>query len=218
MSKGKKIKRGLFKRSFAKIQYGFDDLSYRLHHEKKVELFRGLHGHVLEIGPGTGVNFPFLKQKPIVWQGIEPNPAMHPFLYRSAALNEIRPVLVEGASEEIDLDANSMDYVISTEVLCSVSNLSKSLSEIKRVLKPKGRFVFLEHVVDKKDIWRRSIQSLLPYTPWRYFSDGCDPSRDIGTAIKNAKFSEVNFSEYMVKGKGVIVDITRPHICGWAQK
>ena len=211
-------KANYFKRSFANFQASYDEESYNTHRVKKEELFKNVNGEVLEIGPGTGVNFPFLKGKPLTWKGIEPNPAMHPYLLEASLRNNISATLLEGTTEEIQLPDNSIDFVISTEVLCSVKDLNQSLSEIKRVLKPAGRFLFLEHVVDHHNACRRSIQKSVPYTPWKYFSDGCHPGRDIGKAIKQTGFTDVSYQSYMQEGEGIIISINRPHIYGWAIK
>jgi ubiquinone/menaquinone biosynthesis C-methylase UbiE len=189
-----------------------------MHKSRKTNLFEELKGKILEVGPGTGVNFPFMNGDNIHWIGCEPNPAMHPYLYDTAKKNSVEAKLINCTTEAISIADNSVDYVISSEVLCSVNNLNKSLSEIRRVLKPKGKFLFLEHVVDKHNIWRRAIQKFVPYTPWKYFSDGCYPARDIGKAIQDTGFSTVHFEDYMQDGAGIIISINRPHIYGWAIK
>ena len=207
-----------FKKNFANFLAQFDEESYEMHKAKKTELFAEVKGQVLEIGPGTGVNFPFLTGREITWTGVDPNPAMHPYLIQAAKEENIAINLLEETTENICLPDDTIDFVISTEVLCSVKDLKKSLLEIKRVLKPKGKFLFLEHVVDKHNFWRRLVQKTVPYTPWRYYSDGCHPARNIGKTIKETGFSTVKYVDYMQEGKGVILTINRPHIYGWAVK
>ena len=125
-----------FKRKFAEFLASYDEESYKVHASKKSKLFEKVKGEVLEIGPGTGVNFPFLKDKEISWLGIEPNPEMHSFLMEKASFYNIAPKLLDCTTESICLPDNSVDFVISTEVLCSVSDLKESLKEILMVLKP----------------------------------------------------------------------------------
>lgn len=209
---------GYFKKNFANFLAQFDEESYEMHKAKKTGLFAEIEGKVLEIGPGTGVNFPFLKDKNISWTGLEPNLAMHPYLIQAAKENGIEANLFDSTTEPIGLPDEQFDYVISTEVLCSVKDLNKSLAEIKRVLKPNGKFLFLEHVVDKHNPWRRAVQKTVPYTPWKLYSDGCYPGRDIGKAIQNAGFAKVKYIDYMQEGSGIILTINRPHIFGWAIK
>ena len=209
---------GYFKRNFAQFLVNFDEDSYKAHKERKEELFSEIHGTVLELGPGTGANFPFFKDKEITWTGIEPNPAMHKFLFNAAERFGIDINLIGHSSESIDLPDDSVDFVISTEVLCSVNSLVNSLTEIRRVLRKDRKFLFLEHVVDKKNFGRRIVQKIVPFTPWRYYSDGCRPGRDIGKTIKESGFRQVEYADYHRTGDGIIIMINRPHICGWALK
>ena len=210
-------KTNLRQRLFAKLTLGQDQLNYALHHEKKARLFEGIAGIVLEIGPGTGVNLQFLG-KAIEWIGIEPNEAMHPHLRKKAKELGHEIKLYTGFAENTDIAKDSVDFVLSTLVLCSVSDLVGTLKEIKRVLKPGGRFIFLEHVADKRGTFRRLVQKTVPFTPWRYFADGCDPGREIGEAIEEAGFANIEYKKIMQEGPGIILAINRPHIFGVATK
>ena len=129
--------------------------SYLADHKRR--LFADLAGTVLEIGPGTGANLPFYP-KGIRWIGIEPNPHMHDYLRKRAAALGIEVDLRRGIAEQTDLAPESVDTVISTLVLCSVDDLPAVLAEIHRVLKPGGRFLFLEHVAAPRGTWLRRFQ------------------------------------------------------------
>jgi len=203
---------------FAKFLAKEDEASFEMHKNKKTELFKDISGTVVEIGPGTGVNFPFLNNQIVNWTGIEPNKAMHPFLVKNANDHGFEITIKNDRTENISIDSSSIDFVISSEVLCSVNNLKQSLNEVRRILKPGGKFLFLEHVADNKVSFRRLIQKIVPLTPWRYFSDGCRPGRQIGKAIKENGFHNVNYKRYMQAGKGIILEINRPHIYGLAIK
>jgi ubiquinone/menaquinone biosynthesis C-methylase UbiE len=211
------LKPSLKHRLFAKFMAKDDALSDELYAEKKKKLLGGLSGRVLEIGPGTGVNLRFLNDG-VEWIGIEPNEAMHPYLRKKAEDLGIDVRLETGMSEQIQVPDSSVDAVISTLVLCSVDDLSATLEEVLRVLKPGGRFAFLEHVADKPWTARLVAQKIVPFTPWRYFSDGCDPGRRISDAIQKACFAEVEVHDYMQEGPGIILAINRPHIYGTATK
>lgn len=204
-------------RLFARFMRGTDDLSHELYREKKEPLFKEVRGRVLEIGPGTGVNLCFFPQD-IEWIGIEPNPAMHPLLREQARKLGLPVKLHTALEESAGIEKESIDYVVSTTVLCSVKNLEQTLAQIRGVLKPGGTFLFLEHVVDRHNKFRRFVQKVMPYTPWRYFSDGCDPGRDIAAAINSAGFTRVEFHHYYQHGQGVLLNINRPHIYGRAVK
>ena len=205
------------KRFFADFMAKDDENSYHQYKDKKIILFKDLKGRVLEIGPGTGVNFRFFP-KDIEWIGLEPNEAMHSHLLKEADRVGIPVELQVGAGEQLGLPDGSVDYVVSTIVLCSVSNVKKTLQEVLRVLKPGGKFIFLEHQADKAWTFRWLIQKIVPYTPWRYFSDGCTPGRALGKEIEQAGFETVSYQEYMQEGKGLILEVNRPHLYGWAKK
>jgi ubiquinone/menaquinone biosynthesis C-methylase UbiE len=177
----------------------------------KRELFSGLHGDVVEIGPGTGDNFPYFPEG-IRWIGIEPNVYMHPMLReamtKSARLGEIH----SGTAERMSLSDASVDVVVSTLVLCSVTSLDRSLHEILRVLRPGGRFAFLEHVAAPKGTTLRRTQKLIKPV-WRFVADGCNPDRDIEAAIRRAGFSSVEITTFNIPEW-----IASPHIAGVAVK
>ena len=126
--------------------------------------------------------------------------------------------VVGGRPCGLQIEDESVDVVISTLVLCSVGDLEETLREVLRVLRPGGRFVFLEHVADRPWTLRFAVQRVVPYTPWWYFSDGCNPGRRISAAIRNAGFAAVEVHDYMQEGPGIILVINRPHIYGTATK
>lgn len=110
--------------------------------ELKQFLFADLQGSVLEIGPGTGPNLSYYSSD-IHWVGVEPNPFMYPYLKQEAERLGLDIDIQSGTAEQLEVDDNSMDAVISTLVLCSVGDLAGTLREVLRVLKPGGRFLFL---------------------------------------------------------------------------
>ena len=185
--------------------------------ERKERLFEGLEGTLLELGAGAGANIPHLPPA-VRLVALEPNPFMHPYLLNRALAEERPLALVQGTAEALPFPDESLDAVLSTLVLCSVGELDRVLGEVVRVLKPEGRFLFLEHVVDKNNFARRTTQKVMPYTPWRIFAEGCRPARDIGKAIEKSGFSNVEYTNYMQEGSGIITSITRPHIVGYAIK
>ncbi|MDJ0735760.1 MAG: class I SAM-dependent methyltransferase [Nostocaceae cyanobacterium] len=200
------------KRIFAWIMAKGSNAYNQVVEHRKRSLFSNLQGHVLEIGPGTGANLPFFPQN-INWVGIEPNPYMHSYLQQSAkklGFNNID--LRSGIAESINAEDNSMDAVISTLVLCSVTNLANTLEEVLRILKPGGHFLFLEHVAAPQGTLLRSIQSgVRPL--WKIIGDGCHPDREIWTALENAGFTKVNYEHFRAP-----YPIVSPHIIGMAIK
>ena len=180
--------------------------------DRKKSLLGQLTGTVVEIGPGTGIN---LKHYPrdIRWIGIEPNPFMHDYLRAEAARLGIETVDVRRLeAERLPVEDNSVDAVVGTLVLCSVHRQSDVLAEALRVLKPGGRFIFIEHVAAREGTRLRRIQNLL--TPfWRRFGDGCHPNRETWTAIEQAGFARVEQEKFDLP-----LGPVGPHLAGVAVK
>ncbi len=182
--------------------------------DRKRSLFTNLHGNILEIGPGTGANLAYFPQD-IHWIGIEPNPFMHSYLKKEAqslGFNNID--LRTGNAEQLDVEENSMDAVVSTLVLCSVPNLAATLQEVLRVLKPGGRFLFIEHVAASEGSLLRYIQNgIRPI--WNVIGDGCNPAHETWAwvGLENAGFASVNYEHFAAP-----LPIVSPHIIGAAIK
>lgn len=106
----------------------------------------------------------------------------------------------------------SVDDVISTFVLCSVTDLEAALAEILRVLRPGGRFAFMEHVIAPEGSLLRRTQHLV--TPvWRFVADGCHPNRGIEAAIRRTGFSSIEIQSFRAPEP-----IVSPRIAGVATK
>ncbi|MEA5625207.1 class I SAM-dependent methyltransferase [Nostoc sp. UHCC 0251] len=180
--------------------------------DRKRALFAQLHGNVLEIGPGTGPNLSYYPSD-IHWIGIEPNPFMHPYLQQEAERLGLDIDLRNGDAEHLEVEDNSMDAVVSTLVLCSVNNLVAVLQEIIRVLKPGGRFFFLEHVAAPQGTMLRWIQhGIKPL--WKTLGDGCHPDRETWLALENAGFEQVDYQHFRAN----LPAIVSPQIIGVAVK
>ena len=162
--------------------------------ERKRALFAGLGGNVLEIGPGTGPNLVYYPSG-IRWLGVEPNPYMVPYLRTAAARAGLPVDLRPGTAERLPAEDNSMDTVVSTLVLCSVHDPDGVLREIRRVLKPGGQFLFLEHVAAPPGTRLRRVQTAIRPL-WKIIGDGCHPDRDTGAAIERAGFAEVRYENF----------------------
>ena len=205
----------LRQRLFARIMSRADDESYLRYSERKKRLLSPLRGTVVEIGPGTGVNLEFYS-KDLRWIGIEPNPVMREIIRRKAQAQGRELSFQDELDAGTSIEAGSIDAVVSTLVLCSIPDLPELLKTVRHILKPQGRFVFLEHQAAPRGRLLRLIQKAMPYTPWRYIADGCNPGRDLADTLRAAGFQELKIESWSQEGKGMVSAITRPHICGYA--
>jgi ubiquinone/menaquinone biosynthesis C-methylase UbiE len=172
--------------------------------ELKSKLFIDVFGNVLEIGPGTGVNDCFLAQADCV-VGLEPNRYL---LDRLPDQYE----RICGDAGALPFADESFHTVVCTLVLCSVPDLNLALSESKRVLKPGGQLVFLEHVLAPPGSATRFAQKAVKH-PWRWCADGCHVDRDTGQALKQAGFQRVELQNIRLP-----FPVVGPHVVGVAYK
>ena len=178
----------------------------------KSQLFADISGTVLEIGPGAGANLRHFAGKKICWIGVEPNPYMNRHLTEEARRVGLRIDVLCGTAEELPVRTGSIDYVISTLVLCSVADQSRAISELVRALKPGGKLIFIEHVAAPPGTVLRRIQSAVKPL-WRRMGDGCNPDRETRAAIERSGLAVRQVVEF-----GAPLPIVRPHIAGYAMK
>ena len=179
--------------------------------ERKRSLFGGLSGEVVEIGPGSGVNLAYLPRE-VRWTGVEPNPFFHPYVQKEADRLD-RPVRLKiGLAEDLGLKDASVDAVVGTLVLCSVDRVEVVLEEVLRVLKPGGRFYFLEHVAAPEGSWLGWLQRAVRPV-WCRVLDGCRPDRDTLSRIAQAGFAQWQWEAFQAP-----LPVVSPHICGFAEK
>ncbi|MEA5601300.1 class I SAM-dependent methyltransferase [Nostoc sp. UHCC 0252] len=180
----------------------YDGLRLRKH-----SLFANLQGTVLEIVP----NLPYY-HKDIHRIGIEPKPYTHSYLQKQAEKLGLKIDLRIVNAEWLDAEDNSIDNVVSTLVLCSVPNIDYTLQAVLRVLKPGGRFLFIEHIAAPQGTLLRKLQNKISPI-WKVISDSCHPDRETLIALENAGFASVHYEKFDAQ-----LPIISPHIIGVATK
>jgi ubiquinone/menaquinone biosynthesis C-methylase UbiE len=153
--------------------------------ERRATLIPAATGRVLEIGVGSGLNIPLYGKAVESLEGIEPS---HHLLSREQAATAPFPVsLTDASAEVLPFEADQFDTVVSTWTLCTIPDAAIALSEIRRVLKPAGRFLFIEHGRAETRGVRRAQNLINP--AWRVVSGGCNINRPIAGLISGAGFA-----------------------------
>lgn len=164
--------------------------------DRRHELLAQANGRVLEIGAGTGLNIEHYPQSIEEIVLAEPEEPMARRLSRRLSEAGRSAQVVTAPAENLPFEDNSFDTVVSTLVLCTVSDPQRSLSEIARVLRPGGQFLFLEHI-RAEDPKLAGWQDRL-VKPWRAFGHGCHPNRPTPTFIEGSSLSleEMEIGEF----------------------
>jgi ubiquinone/menaquinone biosynthesis C-methylase UbiE len=142
-------------------------------------------GMVLEIGVGSGRNLPFYRQPAQEVLALEPSPRLVA-MARRASVSGMPVSFVEAAAEAIPLDRHSVDTIVTTWTLCSIPQVATALQEMRRVLRPGGKLLFVEHGLapDQAVCWWQD--RLTP--AWRRLCGGCHLNRPIQSLIEDAGF------------------------------
>lgn len=179
--------------------------------ERKRTLLSEVSGTLVEIGCGTGPNLRYFHPDLIV-VGVEPNPFMHDHFRRESRKRGKSAALIRGDAEALPFRDESVDAVLSTLVLCSLGGLDTALQEILRILKPGGRFFFLEHVGAPKGTWLGRVQKWVK-PAWRLAGDGCEPDRHTQKNLERAGFRSIRLERFSLP-----LPLVSPHIAGVAEK
>lgn len=181
----------------AAVLRGADSYAHLMFGRRKRELFAGLPTTVLEIGPGTGANFRYYRAGTRLI-AVEPNLKMHASLRKAARRYGIELELRLEGADSIGLPDASVDGVVSTLVLCTVPNPAAAVAEIHRVLRPGGRFVFLEHVRAGSGHRALRIVQHAVARPWHWFFEGCDVLRDTEATLARIGWAALDVQRYRV--------------------
>ncbi|XP_005924963.1 methyltransferase-like protein 7A [Haplochromis burtoni] len=192
-------------------------------HDKKKDLFcvlpefkkAGGQLTILEIGCGTGANFEFYPPGSRLIC-TDPNPHFEKYLTETMAKNDhlrYERFVVASGEDLRAVEDDSIDVVVCTLVLCSVDDVSQTLREAHRILRPGGAFFFLEHVAGDTSTWTYFFQHVLQPL-WYYCGDGCWIIRETWKYVEEAGFSDLKLRHI----EAPLFFIIKPHISGYAVK
>lgn len=155
-------------------------------------------GRVLEVGIGSGLNLPLYGAGATAIVGLDSSRALLA-MARRVTCQHTRPLtLIQGTAEAMPLFDRSVDTVVMTWTLCSIPDASHGLAEIRRVLKPSGRLVFIEHGLapEPRVAWWQDRLT----QPWKHISGGCHLNRPVKSLIENAGFRIEHLRTDYMKG------------------
>ncbi|HEY9737082.1 MAG TPA: class I SAM-dependent methyltransferase [Trichocoleus sp.] len=165
------------------------------------EVLAEVSGEVLEIGFGTGLNLAYYPDSVQKITTVDVNPGMNALAQKRIAQRIAQSAIaVENkvlSGESLPMADNSFDYVVSTWTLCSIAQVNNALSEIYRVLRPGGKFVFVEHGLSddpKVQGWQNRLTPLQ-----KIIADGCHFNRNI-QALVEQQFEQVTVERFVPDG------------------
>ncbi len=170
----------------------------KVERETRGRVCEGLHGQVVEIGFGSGLNVPHYPSEVTKVVAIEPSQVAmrlaEPRIAKSSAV--VEPGGLDG--QHLDLPSEQFDAALSTWTLCTIPDLGAALGEIRRVLKPGGTFHFVEHGHTPDANIARWQDCLDPLEV--RMAGGCHLTRKIADDIENAGFVVKELDNYYAKG------------------
>ena len=168
--------------------------------EERRQVLAEVRGEVLEIGFGSGLNLPHYQPHVRKITAVDSNAGT---LRLAARQLEQSPMEVEHivvSSERLPMPDGSFDSVVSTFTLCSIADVTAALREVRRVLRPGGRYHFLEHGLSRETRIARWQHRCSPITRW--FGEGCHLDRPIRRLVEAADFRAVQCDEHELSSLG----------------
>jgi len=159
-------------------------------------------GRVLEIGAGSGLNLPFYTGRVRELVALDPSPRLLAMARRRSVDALVPLEVIEGSAEALPLDARSFDTVVTTWTLCSIPDVHRALGEIRRVLKPSGQLLFVEHGLSPEPRVQTWQDRLTPL--WRPIAGGCHLNRAIRNLIEGAGFAIRELSTGYMPGPKIL--------------
>jgi ubiquinone/menaquinone biosynthesis C-methylase UbiE len=158
----------------------------------------GAQGRVLEIGVGSGLNFPLFSNAVERVIGIDTSPELLSRARQVDRRDDLSIELIEGSAEALPLQDTSVDTVVTTWTLCTIPDAHRALREMRRVLRPSGALLFVEHGRSPDAPVKRWQDRLTP--AWKRLSGGCHLNRSIPQLLEDSGFGIERLETGYMKG------------------
>jgi ubiquinone/menaquinone biosynthesis C-methylase UbiE len=178
-------------------------------------LLAGLHGRVIEVGAGNGLNFAHYPRTVTEVVAIEPESFLRARAEEAAGSAPVPLAILDGTADALPVPDAAFDAGIASLVLCSVPDQSNALAELRRVIRAGGELRFFEHVVSKRAGPAR-VQRIADRTIRPFVTGGCHVARDTLAAIEAAGFVIEHSERFSFRPNPI--DVTSPHILGTARR
>ena len=151
-------------------------------------------GRVLEIGIGSGLNLPFYDKSKVdeIW-GLDPSEELSEMARTVATQEGMKVNFISSGAEDIPLPDDHFDSVLITYTMCTIPEVIRANTEIRRVLKDQGKMIFCEHGVAPDDNIRKWQKRINPF--WGKIAGGCNINRNIPLLIQESGFDIVEMEE-----------------------
>lgn len=174
------------------------------------EIRKGLlakaEGKVLEIGSGSGINFPFYTKAERV-DAIEPDPFMSERAVHRISQVQVPVIVHQQSTEQLEFPDYTFDTAVATLVFCTIPDPGQALREIIRVTKPGAPLLFFEHVKMPQPSLAKMQEFLNP--AWRAVCGGCNLNRDTVSEIKRAGI-HIERTQTYYKGLFLVIECRNP--------
>jgi ubiquinone/menaquinone biosynthesis C-methylase UbiE len=177
--------------------------------KKRAKALKAVHGEVLEVGFGTGLNLPHYPRRVARLVALDPEEMLPPKVSQRIAAASFPVERVQQAGEHLPFPAGRFDCVVTTLTLCTIADPASALIEIRRVLRAGGTYVFLEHGRSADPRVARLQDRLNPLWRLSGIGRGCNINRPIDSLIAQAGLRIVSLERYVLGRPRIMTEMYR---------